>query len=209
MFLDEIGELPLSMQSKLLRVLEQKTFVRLGGTRVFASDFRLVAATNRNLETEVAEGRFRQDLYYRINVVPLPLPPLRERGEDVLLLAEQFLGFFAKKHGHPQPRLSPNDEAKLMAYDWPGNIRELKNVMERAVLLSSGEHLKLDLATGPGAEQPHPFHDWPTMDEVQRRYMRSVMEKTGNRISGEAGAAEILGMDRMAVHRRMKKLGLT
>ncbi len=208
LFLDEIGELPLSIQSKLLRALDEKTSFRLGGNRALTSDFRPVAATNRNLEKEVAQGRFRQDLYYRINVVPLTLPPLRERGKDVILLARHFLASFARKYSHHQLTISPADEAKLAAYSWPGNIRELKNVMERAVLLSTEGKVRLDLSMDRMPESDHPFSDYPTMDEIQRRYIQFVLKKSDGRISGKGGAAEVLGMDRVTLGRRMKKLGL-
>jgi len=208
LFLDEVGELPLSIQGKLLRVLEQKTFVRIGSNRVLRSDFRLVTATNRNLAEEVARGRFRQDLYYRLNVVPLEIPPLRQRGRDVLLLARHFLALYAKRFNRPHLVLTPSEEQELTAYDWPGNVRELRNVMERAVLLSSGERLALNLPVDPRPEANHSFEDCPTMDDLQRRYIRYVLERTGGRISGSGGAAEVLEMDRATLYHRMKKLGL-
>jgi transcriptional regulator with GAF, ATPase, and Fis domain len=208
LFLDEVGELPLSIQGKLLRVLEQKTFSRIGSNRVLHSDFRLVAATNRNLAEEVARGRFREDLYYRLNVVPLEIPPLRERDRDVVLLARHFLALYAKRFNRPHLVLTPSEEEELTAYDWPGNVRELRNVMERAVLLSSGERLALNLPVDPRSEANHSFEDCPTMDNLQRRYIQYVLERTGNRISGSGGAAEVLGMDRATLYHRMKKLGL-
>ncbi len=208
LFLDEVGELPLSIQGKLLRVLEQKTYQRIGSNRILKSDFRLVAATNRNLSEEVAAGRFRQDLYYRLNVVPLEIPPLRRRAQDVVLLARHFLALYAKRFNRPQLALTPAEEAELSAYDWPGNVRELRNVMERAVLLSDGERLALNLPADPRSEADHSFEDCPTMDDLQRRYIRYVLEKTGNRIAGSGGAADVLGMDRATLYHRMKKLGL-
>jgi transcriptional regulator with GAF, ATPase, and Fis domain len=208
LFLDEVGELPLSIQGKLLRVLEQKTFARIGSNRILSSDFRLVAATNRDLEEEVGRGRFRRDLYYRLNVVPLVIPPLRERGQDAVLLARQFLNLYAKRFNRPKPDLTPSEEMELAAYGWPGNVRELRNVMERAVLLSSGDRLDLNLPVDPGTKRNHSFEDCPTMDELQRRYIRYVLERAGNRIAGSGGAARILGMDRATLYHRMKKLGL-
>ncbi|MGW8321871.1 MAG: sigma-54-dependent Fis family transcriptional regulator, partial [Thermodesulfobacteriota bacterium] len=208
LFLDEVGELPLSIQGKLLRVLEQKTFARIGSNRVLRSDFRLVTATNRNLVEEVARGRFRQDLYYRLNVVPLEIPPLRRRGRDVLLLARHFLALYAKRFNRPHLVLTPSEEKELTAYDWPGNVRELRNVIERAVLLSSGERLALNLPVDPRPEANHSFEDCPTMDDLQRRYIRYVLERTGGRIGGSGGAAEVLEMDRATLYHRMKKLGL-
>ncbi len=208
LFLDEVGELPLSIQGKLLRVLEQKRFLRLGGTRDLRSNFRLVAASNRNLAAEVTVGRFREDLFYRLNVVPLNIPPLRERGEDVVLLARYFLDEYAKRFGRPGMRLSRTDEARLSQHTWPGNVRELKNVMERTVLLSRGEECELRLPPVAESGATDSFLDHPSMDEMQRRYIRYILETTGNRIGGPGGAAEILGMNPGTLYSRMKKLGL-
>jgi transcriptional regulator with GAF, ATPase, and Fis domain/predicted negative regulator of RcsB-dependent stress response len=211
LFLDEIGELPLAAQAKLLRALQEKQFSRVGGTRVLSSDFRLVAATNRDLAREVAEGRFREDLYFRLNVIPIHLPPLRERLTDILLLAEHFLEFYARKYKRRRDlSLTAACRRKLTEYSWPGNIRELQNIMERAVLLSDEDQLEIDL---PVAIQPHsvndPFADLPTMDELQRRYISYVREKCGGKIGGPGGAAEILGLKRTSLYSRMKILGMT
>ena len=148
--MDEIGEIPASFQVKLLRVLQEKTFVRVGGTKTLTSDFRLIAATNRDLENEVAAGNFRQDLFYRLNMMPITIPPLREREDDVILLARHFLSQYAVKHNKPSLRMWPEDITILTAYPWPGNIRELKNVMERAVLLSKNERLDFGPLHGGG-----------------------------------------------------------
>ena len=207
LFIDEIGELPLQVQVKLLRAIETKTFYRVGGARPVKSDFRLMAATNRRLADEVAAGRFRQDLYYRLNVIAMVLPPLRERGDDVILLARHFLRHYGAKYGRRKLELTGPDEERLLAYSWPGNIRELKNLIERAVILSSGERLILDLPSGAAIPRPA-FTDSPTMDELQRRYITHVLEKTGGRIYGPQGAAEILGMKRSTLYKRMDKLGL-
>ena len=145
LFLDEVGELPLTAQTKLLRVLQEKTFHRLGGTRTISSDFRLIAATNRNLDEEVAAGRFRQDLFYRLNVIPLSLPPLRERREDITLLADYFIKQYGVKYKRSPLGLTDEQEKVLRSYRWPGNIRELKNVIERAVILSAENQLELNL----------------------------------------------------------------
>jgi len=208
LFLDEVGEIPLSIQGKLLRVLEQKRFLRLGGTRDLRSDFRLLAATNRNLAAEVAAGRFREDLFYRLNVVPLNIPPLRERGEDVVLLSRYFLDEYAKRFGRPEMKLSRTDEARLSQHTWPGNVRELKNVMERTVLLSRGVECEIHLPPIAESGASKSFLDHPTMDEMQRRYIRHILETTGNRVGGPGGAAEMLGMNRATLYSRMKKLGL-
>jgi transcriptional regulator with GAF, ATPase, and Fis domain len=208
LFIDEVGEIPKSMQVKLLRVLQEKAFARLGGTRPVVSDFRLVAATNRELKAEVDAGRFRQDLYYRLNVVPVRLPPLRERGKDVVLLAQHFLRYYTRRYNKCTLRLSANHEERLTAHDWPGNVRELKNVIERGVIMSSGDRLELDLPVGSPSRHGHPLAETPTLDEMQRRYILSVLDMTGGRISGKGGAAELLGMKRTSLYTRMKNLGM-
>jgi transcriptional regulator with GAF, ATPase, and Fis domain len=208
LFIDEIGELPLPVQAKLLRALEGKTFYRVGGTQPVKSDFRLVAATNRRLSDEVAAGRFRQDLYYRLNVIPIALPPLRDRPDDIILLARNFFRHFCNRYGRRGLELTRQDEDKLSVYPWFGNVRELKNVIERAVTLSSGKKLILDLPIGQASPEEQTFPDTPTMDELQRRYITYVLEKTGGRIYGPDGAAEILGMKRSTLYTRMYKLGM-
>jgi transcriptional regulator with GAF, ATPase, and Fis domain len=208
LFIDEVGEIPKSTQVKLLRVLQEKTLVRVGGTQTISSDFRLVAATNRDLAEEVAAGRFREDLFYRLNVVPIVLPPLKERIEDVLLLSQHFLSRYAAKYNRPELGLTEDDEARLKAYNWPGNVRELKNVIERAVILSSGERLMLDPPAKRIAHANNPFADLPTLDELQRRYITFVLDKTQGQMGGPRGAAELLGMRRSSLYSRMKKLGI-
>lgn len=206
LFLDEIGELPLAAQAKLLRALQERRFNRVGGTSLIHSDFRLVAATNRDLALEVAEGRFRQDLFYRLNVIPLTLPPLRDRKEDIALLAEHFLMHYASKYSRRHLKLSADQKARLRQYTWPGNIRELKNVIERAVLLSTGDQLNFVLPDGIRAETPHPFAGLPSLDELQRRYIAHVIDTAKGRIGGPGGAAEILGMNRTSLYSRMRQL---
>lgn len=208
LFVDEVGEIPTPIQPKLLRAIQEKTFYRVGGTQERKSDFRLVAATNRNLATEVAAGRFREDLYYRIGVIELEVPPLRERPEDVIVLANQFLTYYATKYNRPWLKLSRAYEHWLTTYQWPGNVRELKNVMERSVVMSTAHSLELDLPGELADRADHPFADHPTLEEVQRRYITYILEKTGGRISGPEGAAEILGMKRSTLNARMRKLGL-
>ncbi len=208
LFIDEIGELPLPVQAKLLRALEGKTFYRVGGTQPVKSDFRLVAATNRHLADEVAGGRFRQDLYYRLNVIPIALPPLRDRPDDIILLARSFFRHYCNRYGRVGLELTRQDEDKLTGYPWLGNVRELKNVIERAVTLSSGDKLILDLPLGLASPEETTFTDTPTMDELQRRYISHVLDKTGGRIYGPNGAAEILGMKRSTLYTRMYKLGM-
>ena len=209
LFLDEIGELPLHLQTKLLKTLEEKTFVRIGGGRSIRSDFRLIAATNRTLKDEVAAGRFREDLFYRLNVFPLLMPPLRDREEDIMELARYFIEFYAKKYGRPGLELSQKDVGMLMRYAWPGNVRELQNVIERAVILTKGQEFQIPLfPAGPQSGAKGTFDDLPTLDELQRRYIRHIFEYTKGRVSGPSGAAEILGMKRTSLYSRMKVLGM-
>ncbi len=208
LFIDEIGELPKSIQVKLLRVIQEHSFMRLGGVRPMRSSFRLIAATNRNLAKEVSAGRFREDLYYRLNVVPLQVPPLRDRYGDVALLARYFLKLFTKRHHRPNLSMDPETEKLLEHYDWPGNVRELENIVERAVLLSSGEQLEVDLPLRSLENDNHPFVGLPTMDELQREYIEYVLDRTGGKLSGPGGGSEILGLKRTTLVARMKKLGL-
>lgn len=205
LFLDEIGELPLGAQAKLLRTLQEKTFIRVGGTRTLKSDFRLVAATNRNLEEEVAAGRFREDLYFRLNVIPLQLPPLRERSADIDLLAQHFLQRYASRYQRTGLALSVEHKKMLRAYPWPGNIRELKNVMERAVLLSGEEGLELSITAQIRPPTDHPFADTPSFREMQRRYIAYILERSGGKVGR---AAERLGMKRTSLYTRMRILGM-
>ncbi len=208
LFIDEIGELPLNAQAKLLRALETRKFSRVGGIQTLGSGFRLIAATHRNLEEEVFAGRFRQDLFYRLNVISCVLPPLRERGEDIVLLANHFLQKYCKQYGYPKMRFSAADEAGVSAYAWPGNVRELKNVIERSVVLSHGSTPALDLPRISPVGGPGLFIDLPDMDEMQRRYIQKVLEATNGRIKGPNGAATILGMKRSTLYSRMYKLGM-
>lgn len=226
LFLDEIGEAPLSFQVMLLRVLQEKKFMRVGGTHVLHSDFRLITATNRNLEEEIRCGRFRQDLFFRLNVMPIVLPPLRQRGSDILLLAQFFLDQYAKKYNRHNISLTLADKEWLTAYSWPGNVRELKNIMERAVILSTDGELNFSAVNNPvfgpieqpgflnanpekTLETPHiPIDDFPSLDEVQRRYIKWVLEKTSNKMGGPGGATEILKLKRSTLYSRMGKLGM-
>jgi transcriptional regulator with PAS, ATPase and Fis domain len=209
LFLDEIGELPLHLQTKLLKTLEEKTFVRIGGGRSIRSDFRLIAATNRSLKDEVAAGRFREDLFYRLNVFPLSMPPLREREEDIMELARHFIELYAKKYGRLGLELSRKDMGMLMRYAWPGNVRELQNVIERAVILTKGKELQIPLfPTGAQTGAKATFDDLTTLDELQRRYISHVFDYVKGRVSGPGGAAEILGMKRTSLYSRMKALGM-
>ncbi|MFT3794860.1 sigma 54-interacting transcriptional regulator [Flavobacterium sp.] len=210
LFLDEIGELPLEMQVKLLRVLQEKELERLGGSASIKVDVRIVAATNRNLEKEVAEGRFRLDLYYRLNVFPIRLPALRERKDDIPLLAHHFASIYSKKNGKTIDQLSDLALKSMLSYDWPGNIRELENLMERSVLLAKGTAIEsLPLPENPS--QPYsPEKEWQqrTIEENERHHIIAALNKCNGRIRGENGAAAILGVPPTTLASKMLKLGI-
>ena len=206
-FLDEIGELPLDLQVKLLRVLQEGEFERLGNPRTLHVDVRVIAATNRDLEQAVANGTFREDLYYRLNVVPIQVPPLRERKDDIPLLAKHFIQKYSKKVGKQIDTISQKVMQTLQEYHWPGNVRELENIIERAVILSQGARLELGdwfMAKDPD-EDPSKF---ATLGEVERAHIRKVLEFTQWRVSGDNGAAMILGMHPQTLFSRMKKLDI-
>ena len=210
-FLDEIGELGLEDQVRLLRVLQEGTFERVGGTRTMRSDFRLIAATNRDLGAFVNEGKFREDLYYRLNVFPVSVPPLRERGEDIPKLALHFLDRFSRRAGRDFEGIGEADVDRLLAYDWPGNVRELEHVIERAVVLSEPPMLKIpelrNVNEANGVSAPKST-EWVPLEEVERRYVREVLEHVGGKITGKGGAAQILGLKPSTLQFRIDKLGL-
>jgi DNA-binding NtrC family response regulator len=219
-FLDEIGEVPLDLQSKLLRVLQEKSYERVGEDRTRQADVRVIAATNRNLEQAVAAGRFREDLYYRLNVFPIQVPPLRERMEDVALLAKHFIESSVKELGCSKPRVTRAAIAKLQNYHWPGNIRELRNVIERAIILSRGGALDFDLPVTnfPGAAprftpqetdaiEPEILTE-PEMQRRERDNLLAALRKTNWKIKGADGAAELLGVKQTTLKARIKKMGL-
>ncbi len=208
LFIDEIGEVSRDLQIKLLRLLQEKSFMRIGGTKTFTSDFRLITATNRNLAEEITAGRFREDLYYRLNVLALTIPPLRQRTKDILPLARYYLARYTKKYNMSIAALTVDQEASMVGYNWPGNVRELKNVIERAVIVSENDQLEFNFSAQPVCSEDNPFFDLPTLDEVQRRYIRFVLDRTQGKIGGPGGAAEILGMKRTSVNSRIKRLGL-
>ena len=209
LFFDEIGEISTSLQIKLLRLLETHTFVRVGGTKVKQADFRLVAATNRNLFDEVKGGRFREDLYYRLNALELTIPPLRDRKDDMIALAQNFLNHYAKKYNKKIPLLSEEQIAKMVQYNWPGNVRELKHVIERAVLVSEDNRLELDFPNSPASPAIDSlFTDFPTLDEVQRRYIQFVLSHTKGKIGGPGNAADILDVNRTTLNARLRRLGI-
>jgi len=221
-FLDEVAELPLDLQAKLLRVLQEGEFEPVGGSGTRKVDVRVIAATNRDLTSEVAAGRFRQDLYFRLSVFPLLLPPLRERGDDVILLASHFARKVSRRMGRVIDPLSPAEQARLKRYAWPGNIRELQNVVERAVITARDRQLNLDRAlpetSGDGRSAVSPETSGAdqasrilTADEIQtleRENLIRALTSTGWRISGKNGAARLLGIPPSTLNSRIKALGL-
>jgi PAS domain S-box-containing protein len=219
-FLDEVGEIPLSLQSKLLRVLQESEYERVGDEATHSVDVRVIAATNRDLEQAVADGRFREDLYYRLSVFPIDVPPLRERSDDVVQIASHFLERTCKDFGHRPLTLSRQQAALLKRYDWPGNVRELKNVIERAVILSQGKVLRLDLAMATifeeNASQPTPDGGPPTqavmtdaqVRELEKKNMLNALRIADWRVSGPQGAAELLGIKPTTFTDRMKKYAI-
>jgi|WetSurMetagenome_2_1015567.scaffolds.fasta_scaffold01107_6 formate hydrogenlyase transcriptional activator len=207
LFLDEIGELPLGLQAKLLRVLQDKEFERLGGTKTIKADVRLISATNRNLEQEVREGRFRQDLWYRINVFPITLPPLRQRKDDLPLLVSAFVTRLSKRLGKVIRKIPEKVMDELQEYDWPGNIRELENVIERAIISSEGSVLILADRLVP-FQPPSAQSALKSLESLEREHILSVLEKTRWKIEGKHGAAAILGLNPSTLRGRMRKLGI-
>jgi PAS domain S-box-containing protein len=207
-FLDEIGELPLDLQSKLLRVLQEGEFERVGGSQTFKVNVRVMAATNRDLEQQVRAGHFRSDLYYRLNVFPLHLPPLREREGDIPLLVQFFVRKFAVQQGKRIERIPERMMTALQRYHWPGNIRELEHIVERAVILSEGTELEPIEWLTAGASQAR-LDRVLTLEELEREHICTVLEQTNWRVSGEKGAASLLGLKPTTLEARMKKLGIT
>jgi chemotaxis protein methyltransferase CheR len=206
LFLDEIGELPLELQPKLLQVIQNGEFERLGSSDTKKVDVRIIAATNRNLEEEVSKGRFREDLWYRLNIFPITMPPLRDRLDDIPLLVDYFIRKTSKRLGKSIELVPVNVMEALQNYHWPGNIRELENVLERAVINSSGPKLRLvDELKKPHKDSIKPER---TLENVEREYIIRVLEQVQWKVSGKNSAAEILGLDRSTLRARMRKLGI-
>ena len=209
MFLDEVGDIPVELQPKLLRVLQEREFERLGSTRTRTADVRLVAATNRNLERMMAEKQFRTDLYYRLNVFPIEVPPLRERSEDIPLLVRHFVEHYARRMDKTIETIPSETIDALTCCRWPGNIRELQNLLERAVILSTGTVLRVplrDLHTHATPCQGSRSHG--TLEDAERAHILATLRETNWVLSGPRGAATSLGMKRSTLQFRMKKLGV-
>jgi len=223
LFLDEVSELPLDTQTKLLRVLQEGEFEPVGSSKSVKVDVRVIAACNRNLQADIANGRFRADLYYRLNVFPVDVPPLRQRADDIPALAEFFMQRFARKMGKRFKRIDPDTLDMLQSHTWPGNIRDLQNVIERAAILSSGDELVVDWPLEP--EAPSCFGavanatDSPpaaapkanvfSLEEIERQHFIAVLKKTRGVIEGENGAAKLLNLKPSTARFRIKKLGIT
>jgi transcriptional regulator with GAF, ATPase, and Fis domain len=219
LFLDEIGEVPLAMQAKLLRVLQEQEIEPVGDSKTRKIDVRIVAATNRDLKKEAAAGRFRQDLFYRLSVFPLEIPPLRERRQDIAPLASNFLRLTAKKMNLPLPRLTKVQAELLAAHDWPGNVRELQNTIERAMILGQGTKLDLESLSSPNpnvvreSESPTRGNSAPMMTRddwkrMEKELIKTALERSEGKVFGNSGAAEILKMNPTTLLSRMKALGL-
>ncbi len=218
LMLDEVGEIPLELQSKLLRVLQEGTYERIGEEKTREADVRLIAATNRDLKAEVEAGRFRQDLFYRLNVFPIEVPPLRKRKEDIPLLAELFLQQASRRFNRPSKGLTQGNIMSLQAYEWPGNVRELLNVIERAVITSRSGAIRFDLprtnsekARKSGATPQASSTTVVPDTEMKRRDRENILtalEQTNWRVHGPGGAAELLGMRPTTLTSRIKRMGL-
>ena len=217
LFLDEIGELPLAMQSKLLRVLQEREFERVGESRTRTADVRVIAATNRDLQEEVEAGRFRQDLFYRLSVFPVTIPPLRERREDIPKLAQHFVAQSARRLKRRPPRVPRAALDELTAHSWPGNVRELQNVVERAMILWQGGPLCFQLhgpppsSNGGATAEPTPLPRILTrraLRQLERESIAAALEQAGGKVAGPEGAAELLGMKPTTLASRIRALGL-
>jgi formate hydrogenlyase transcriptional activator len=208
LFLDEVGDIPPGLQPKLLRVLQEQEFERLGGTRTHQVDVRLVAATNRNLADMVKRNEFRSDLYYRLNVFPIPLPALRERREDIPALVEHFVEIYSRRMDKKIQHIAPETMSALTSHPWPGNIRELQNFIERSVILTSGNVLQPPLGSlqsCAGAESLGAV----TLEDAEREHIRKILEQTRWVVAGPNGAAARLGIKRSTLYFRMQKLGIS
>jgi formate hydrogenlyase transcriptional activator len=209
LFLDEIGDMPLELQPKLLRVLQEQEFERLGSARTIKTDVRIVAATNQNLPDLVEEGRFRRDLYYRLNVFPVSIPPLRERRHDIPLLADHFAQKFARKMGKEILPVPPGVIKILMEYDYPGNVRELENIIERAVILARDGVLRKEFLELSAPSKKPVTAKSGTLEDFERQFILRALSETNWRIGGASGAAVRLGLKRTTLISKMEKLGIS
>ncbi|HWS72957.1 MAG TPA: sigma-54 dependent transcriptional regulator, partial [Thermoanaerobaculia bacterium] len=210
LFLDEIGDMSFKTQAKVLRVLQEQTFQKIGGQQTIKVDVRVLAATNKDLETEIANGSFRSDLYYRLNVIPIDVPPLRSRGQDIVLLAEHFLRRFAAEAGTPKKKLSAAASSKLKGYSWPGNVRELRNVIERLAILAPGETIDAeDIQLGTRGEVVPEIAANLTLkdarEEFEKQYILSRLRELGGNVSRTADA---LGVERSNLYRKLHAYGI-
>ncbi|MBO0797778.1 MAG: sigma-54-dependent Fis family transcriptional regulator, partial [Blastocatellia bacterium] len=208
LFLDEIGELPLELQPKLLRILQDGEFERVGGATTIKVDVRVIAATNRGLQLEVSKGLFREDLWYRLNVFPITLPPLRDRKDDIPLLVNFFANKFSRKIGRGIKSVDPATMKALQSYGWPGNVRELSNVIERAVINTQGTVLQLADKLEPSLNTNDDFGNTKSFEELEREIILQRLEQTNWKISGPGGAAHSLGLNPSTLRTRMIKLGI-
>ncbi len=206
LFLDEIGDLPFQLQAHLLRVLQEKEFTRIGGHEVIKVDVRVISATNKNLLTEVREGRFREDLFYRLNVITIEIPPLRERREDILLLANHFLKKFSEENKKEISGFSKRVVDFFMGYDWPGNVRELENFVEHAVVVCSSKIIDIDDLPISSVSSTIPKYKNKTLEEVEKAHIESVLDETGWNISK---ASSILGISRLTLYNKIKEYGIS
>jgi two-component system nitrogen regulation response regulator NtrX len=217
LFLDEIADMPITTQARILRALTDQSFTRVGGTRVVKVDVRVVSATARDLVFEISEGRFREDLYYRLNVVPVTIPPLSDRREDIPALVQHFIAHYASERRVPTPEIAPDAMVALQSYDWPGNVRQLRNVVERTIILAPGDRIDIDLlpaevlgdqgdmgAAGGTAIMGSPLRE--ARETFEREYLRVQIRRFSGNISR---TASFIGMERSALHRKLKLLGIT
>ena len=207
LFLDEIGDLPLELQPKILRALQEKEIERLGGRKTIPVDVRLIAATNRDLSKMMKEGQFRSDLYYRLNVFPIKIPPLHQRRGDIPLLVNYFVAKHARRMNKSITAIPPEVMHALTRWQWPGNVRELENFIERAVILTQGNALRAPLAELEMPEEPAPMAD-ATLQATEREHILRVLRETKGMIGGQGGAAEKLGLKRTTLNSKLKKLGI-
>jgi len=207
-FLDEVGELPLDAQVRILRVLQEQEFERVGSNQTLKVNIRVISASNRNLKEAVKQGIFRSDLFYRLNVFPLEVPPLRERKEDIPPLVAHFLSRFSKKLGKPVPQVSQSTMLRLQDYAWPGNVREMENVIERATILADGPTLQIDDSIEGQIDAGDNTGYAKTLQKIEKSHILQIFEETNWIIDGKNGAAAVLGLHPNTLRSRMKKLGI-